>query len=514
RPPARGPRRLPGRLAARLARHLPGGRDVGPGLRTAGRGRDRPAPRRRPPVPRRVAAPTDRPAPLRRTPRGGRDARRRPGRRGVLRRPLPLHPHGRLRGRPDNRTADRPRRGVGTSPRRTRIARMTDSRLILQISASTLVRQCAHRDGFRLETDADPEVGFLERFKPIGELALICTVLFREGVSGSRQTRLARQLLDHAWRESLDGGRMLVRGQRTEPISPIPFEVYLPFRELGYSQPEVERAAVLNHRLDGWAAFETTPTRRLGLSAFQRRFGLTPRPPEAEALHRTWLARTPEPWTVEGHIAYDITHCVFHLTDWGEHPEGLPPHLAAYLAPWLPAWLDDWLDPPRCAPPGHLLAGAARRRTSPTTSPPGCRCGSTTGSTCGAGTCSANSWWSTPACPAPRSTRPPGRRSPPPSSRTVPCPPCGRCPWATPTRSSTSSTTPRSSRRSRPCWPPPAPSPRWPAPHDGARPHPLAGPPAPARRAAHRAPRPPPPGARPPAARRAPRPPRPPPPPP
>ncbi|MBD9735839.1 hypothetical protein IGX29_29370 [Streptomyces sp. H28] len=232
---------------------------------------------------------------------------------------------------------------------------MTDTRLIHQVSAGALEWLWAHRDGFRLETDADPEVGFLERFKPIGELALICTVLFREGVSGSRQTRLARQLLDHAWRESLDGGRMLVRGQRTEPISPIPFEVYLPFRELGYSQPEVERAAVLNHRLDGWAAFETTPTRRLGLSAFQRRFGLTPRPPEAEALHRTWLARTPEPWTVEGHIAYDITHCVFHLTDWGENPEGLPPYLADYLATWLPVWLDDWLDLRRWDLLGELL---------------------------------------------------------------------------------------------------------------------------------------------------------------
>ncbi len=141
--------------------------------------------------------------------------------------------------------------------------------------------------------------------------------------------------------------------------------MYLPFKELGYSQPEVERATVLNHRLDSWTRFPVTPTRRLGLSAFQRRFGLTARPPEADLVATTWLAGTPEPWTVEGHTAYDITHTVFHLTDWGENPDGLPPAIADYLAAWLPVWIDDWLDLERwdllgellvvdaCLPPAH-----------------------------------------------------------------------------------------------------------------------------------------------------------------
>ncbi|MEU6919490.1 DUF6895 family protein [Streptomyces olindensis] len=232
---------------------------------------------------------------------------------------------------------------------------MTDTRLIHDVGVRAIEWLWARRDGFRLEPDVDPEIGFLERFKPIGELALICRVLFREGVAGSRQARLARRLLDHIWRETLDGGRMLVRGQRTEPASSIPFEVYVPFKELGYHQPEVERATVLNHRLDSWVAFETTPTRRLGLSAFQRRFGLTPHPPEADLVSATWLARTPEPWTVEGHTAYDITHAVFHLTDWGENPGGLPPDIADYLATWLPVWIDDWLDLERWDLLGELL---------------------------------------------------------------------------------------------------------------------------------------------------------------
>ncbi|MEU9553884.1 DUF6895 family protein [Streptomyces fumanus] len=232
---------------------------------------------------------------------------------------------------------------------------MTATRLMHTVGTRAMEWLWAHRDGFRLEPDVDPEVGFLERFKPVGELAMICKVLFREGVAGSRQADLARRLLDHAWQETLDGGRMLLLGQRTEPISPIPFEVYLAFKELGYSQPEVERAAVLNHRLESWVSFEVAPTRRLGLSAFQRRFGLTPRPPEPEAFAATWLARTPEPWTVEGHIAYDVTHAVFHLTDWGERPDGLPPRVADYLATWLPVWIDDWLDLRRWDLLGELL---------------------------------------------------------------------------------------------------------------------------------------------------------------
>jgi hypothetical protein len=46
---------------------------------------------------------------------------------------------------------------------------------------------------------------------------------------------------------------------------------------------------------------------------------------------------------------------VFHLTDWGEHPDGLPPDIADYLAMWLPAWIDDWLDLKRWDLLGELL---------------------------------------------------------------------------------------------------------------------------------------------------------------
>ncbi|MFC8919604.1 DUF6895 family protein [Streptomyces sp. NPDC057116] len=234
-------------------------------------------------------------------------------------------------------------------------AAAADTRLVHTVGVGALEWLYEHRDGFRLEQDADPETGFLERFKPVGELAVICKVLFREGVAGSRQADLARKLLDHAWRDVLDGGRMLVRGQRGEPMSPIPFEVYVPFRELGYSQPELEDTIRLNHRLASWAGLEVVPVRRLGLGAFERRFGLPPSLPEDEAFSRTWLGRAPEPWTVDARIGYDITHTVFHLTDWGENRGGLPSPVADHLALWLPVWLDDWLDLRRWDLLGELL---------------------------------------------------------------------------------------------------------------------------------------------------------------
>ncbi len=231
---------------------------------------------------------------------------------------------------------------------------MTDTRLIHTVGAGALEWLWAHRDGFRLEPDVDPEVGFLERFKPVGELALICSVLFREGVAGSRQAELARRLIDHAWRDTLDGGRMLVRGQRTEPISP--------FRSRSIC-PSVN-SVTASPRWNGPSCSTTAstagrPSRRAPTAGWP-----SPRSSAASGSAPALRVRGaachlagphPEPWTVEGHIAYDITHCVFHLTDWGENPDGLPPDIADYLATWLPAWIDDWLDLRRWDLLGELL---------------------------------------------------------------------------------------------------------------------------------------------------------------
>lgn len=204
------------------------------------------------------------------------------------------------------------------------------------------------RDRFRL-TEADHALGrsLIERLKPIGELAVNMRVLAREGVAGSKQHQRASRLLDFAWRELLDGGRVLAGLAELEPMSPVPLEVYAPFHELGMRSPELERSVEAVRHTRSWRALETVPNRRLGVLAAERRIGLTPSGgPEAfdAAVAHTWLGRTPEPWTVQLHIGYDLTHTVFHLTNWGETPQAVPPELAEYLRLWLPVWLDDWAE--------------------------------------------------------------------------------------------------------------------------------------------------------------------------
>ncbi|MFG2892380.1 DUF6895 family protein [Streptomyces sp. NPDC048248] len=202
-----------------------------------------------------------------------------------------------------------------------------------------------HRDHFRL-TPEDRATGsaVIERLKPIGELALNMHVLFREGVAGSRQHARAGALLDFTWRELLDGGNVLAALQYEEPLSPVPLEVYATFHELGRRHPGLEEALEVARRTTTWSALEMAPNRRLGVLNAERKLGLTPSSDFGEGVARTWLGRMPEPWTVQLHIAYDVTHTVFHLTNWGEAPDRIPPDIASYLALYLPAWMEDWAD--------------------------------------------------------------------------------------------------------------------------------------------------------------------------
>ncbi|MBW1597084.1 hypothetical protein [Streptomyces sp. JJ38] len=220
---------------------------------------------------------------------------------------------------------------------------MIPTQILHDVGVRALEWLAAHRDHFRFRLTEDDDLD-LARLKPVGELAVIGGALYREGVAGSRQSALARELLDFAWRDVLDGGAALARIQREEPLSPMPLEVYTPFRELGLRNPEVERRVAGSRSLASWAALEVQPTRRLGLSVAEERAGHPPSLDVAEAARRTWLGQTPEPWTLSFHLAYDVTHTVFHLTRWGARPEALPPDLAVYLDLWLPAWLEDWAE--------------------------------------------------------------------------------------------------------------------------------------------------------------------------
>jgi hypothetical protein len=213
-----------------------------------------------------------------------------------------------------------------------------------RIGVAALNWLAAHREHFRprLRGDNASADEIKHRFKPVGELALIGQVLVREGVAGSRQAEQITQLLDFAWQDVLDGGELLHWLQRDEPLSPIPLEVYVPFRELGRRHPGIEEHLRLVERTVGWRALEAAPTRRLGLARFTARADLPAYADVADAARRTWLGQLPEPWTTDYHLAYAVTHAVFHLTDWGRCPAHLPTAVADYLALWLPAWTEEW----------------------------------------------------------------------------------------------------------------------------------------------------------------------------
>ncbi|QKW10838.1 hypothetical protein HUT18_13165 [Streptomyces sp. NA04227] len=221
--------------------------------------------------------------------------------------------------------------------------------LLHRVGERALAWLDTHREYFRLTPeDLATGRGTGERLKPLAELGTQLRILAREGIAGSEQHRRATRLLDFLWGELLDGGGVLARLHHNEPFSPVPLEVYAVFHELGHRHPGLEASLRTVRGTRSWAAMEVVPNRRLGLRNAERRMGLTDGgravPGPQSALEQTWLDQLPEPWTVHLHTAYDITHTIFHLTNWGEAPERVPAHIADYLTLYLPAWLEDWAD--------------------------------------------------------------------------------------------------------------------------------------------------------------------------
>lgn len=222
---------------------------------------------------------------------------------------------------------------------------MSGIQQIHEVGAKALQWLHAHRDGFRLEDDPSPEVGMLDRFQPLGELALISKVIFREGVAGSQQASLARSLLDFAWHELLDSGHRLLEGQRREPLS----------CGADGGVPAVQGA---------------------GVSAPGSRSGRPPQPP-ARQLGPAGGAADPAPRHRHGRAPLRARR---------EPPggRGVPAHLAHAAAPSrgpskaTPATTSP--TPSSTSPTGGSPPRGFRPRP-PSTSHSGCPCGWTTGST-------------------------------------------------------------------------------------------------------------------------------------
>jgi hypothetical protein len=196
---------------------------------------------------------------------------------------------------------------------------------------------------FALPDVAVDQLDASEHLKPLGELALAGSIAIREGATGSRTARTAPALVEFAWQQ-LRAGDLLYELQRDNPVDTMPMELYAPFVRAGYRH---QRLDTLLAHLTGLRAArvpEVVPDRMLGILNTERLLGLPPRGELVELTSRTWLGGQPEPWTPSLLSLYAMTHTVFHLTDWGARPRGLPEHLQAYLHAWLPAWLEVYVE--------------------------------------------------------------------------------------------------------------------------------------------------------------------------
>ncbi|MGW1952900.1 DUF6895 family protein [Streptomyces sp. NPDC001920] len=236
---------------------------------------------------------------------------------------------------------------------------------IRDVGAAAFAWLSAHRGEFALGEDALSADGHVDAtWKPLGELAQTCASVRSHTPPSDSLHICAADLLRFAWQQT-GQGELFLHLQRMEPFATYPLEIYSVFAAAGLRHPGYEAAAATTARTRGWRLTEQDPTRRLGVLKAERRSGIH-RPEQAErVLRQTWLGALPEPWTFERSSGYALTHVVFHLTDWGRLPAGVPADLDAYLSHWLPPWLDTCLDAGMWDLSCELLVVAASLPTPP-----------------------------------------------------------------------------------------------------------------------------------------------------
>jgi hypothetical protein len=196
-----------------------------------------------------------------------------------------------------------------------------------------------HRHLAALPAGVPPELVDLDAFKTLSEIALAARVVLRGGATGTRASGTARDLLDHAWQQFGEGD-VLYQIQASNPATTHAIESYAHFVPAGYRHPPLDRLCAHLATTRSYQVPEIVPNRQIGLVGAARRLGLPPHHDLAALLDRTWLGGTPEPWLLTTLNAYSLTHTVFHLTDTGDDPSGVPEALQEYLRRWLPAWLE------------------------------------------------------------------------------------------------------------------------------------------------------------------------------
>ncbi|MFJ2774960.1 DUF6895 family protein [Streptomyces sp. NPDC087300] len=216
-----------------------------------------------------------------------------------------------------------------------------------QVSSRALAWLHEQRELGALPADSTAELAEPDSvYKPLAESALAASIVLRESVSGSTESRLARELMAFCWHQLRDGDMLYERLLRYSMMTD-PLEAYAPFARGGLRHQPLEKLLAHTSALRSVRAVEILPNRRLAVANAARVVGLDQegRPYDWPVLSRaTWLGATPEPWLIDWMTGYCLTHTVFHLTDWGASPAGLPEELTAYVHAWLPVWIDIWAE--------------------------------------------------------------------------------------------------------------------------------------------------------------------------
>lgn len=207
----------------------------------------------------------------------------------------------------------------------------------------------ALRDG---EIEKNPDA-----YKAVAETALAAGLVLGGGAAGSRERVLAAELLEFCWGQ-LGQGELLYERLLRNPTKTDPLECYFPFVRAGYRNPGLEQLISHCAAAGVGLAVEAVPNRRLAVANALRATGHEhgAAAPDWQALTRaTWLGHSLQPWHIDWETGYDLTHTVFHLTDWGRRASALSGDLADYLTRWLPVWIDVWTEVEQWDLVGELL---------------------------------------------------------------------------------------------------------------------------------------------------------------
>jgi hypothetical protein len=190
-------------------------------------------------------------------------------------------------------------------------------------------------------------------YKPLGEAALAAALVLRDGVAAAPQMLAARELLEFCWRQ-MRHGDLLYERQLRHSLLTDPLETYAHFVRCQYRHPRLDE--LLAHNAAVRSTAEVLPNRRLAVANAHRTVGLDVPDDWPAMIRATWLGETPPPWAIDWMTGYSLTHTVFHLTDWGARPAGLPEDLTTYVSTWLPVWIDVWSEVQQWDLVGELLA--------------------------------------------------------------------------------------------------------------------------------------------------------------